>query len=73
MPRFSRDRVEKMVSLRLTGEQDRLLTDLAAGLGLPGGKAELLRRAVDYWLEHAPEAQQAQGAGQEKGRKNGEG
>ena len=67
MPRFSRDRVEKMVSLRLTGEQDRLLTDLAAGLGLAGGTAELLRRAVDYWLEHAPEARQAQEGGRGKG------
>jgi hypothetical protein len=48
-----------MVSLRLTQEQDRLLTDLAARLGLAGGKAELLRKALDYWLEHAPESRQA--------------
>ena len=59
MPRFSREPLEKMVSLRLTQEQDRLLTDLAAGLGLAGGKAELLRKALDYWLENAPEALQA--------------
>jgi Arc/MetJ-type ribon-helix-helix transcriptional regulator len=73
MPRFSRDPLEKMVSLRLTQEQDRLLADLAASLGLAGGKAELLRRALDYWLEHAPEAREAQEAGRDKGRKKGEG
>jgi hypothetical protein len=73
MPRFSRDRLEKMLSLRLTREQEHLLGDLAAALGLAGGKAELLRRALDYWLEHAPEARQAHRPGQEKGRENGEG
>jgi hypothetical protein len=62
-----------MLSLRLTREQDQLLGELAGALGLAGGKAELLRRALDYWLEHAPEARQAQGAGQEKGRKKGDG
>ncbi len=59
MPRFSRDPLAKMISLRVTREQDQLLGDLAETLGLPGGKAELLRKALDYWLEHAPEAQQA--------------
>lgn len=58
MPRFSRDpRRDKMISLRLTQEQDQLLTDLATNLALAGGKAELLRKALDYWLENAPEAQ----------------
>jgi hypothetical protein len=59
MPRFSRDPLAKMISLRVTREQDQLLGELAEGLGLPGGKAELLRKALDYWLEHAPEARQA--------------
>jgi hypothetical protein len=59
MPRFSRDPLRKMISLRVTEEDERLLTDLAEQLGLPGGKADVLRTALDYWLEHAPEARQA--------------
>ena len=73
MPRFSRDPLRKMISLRVTEEDDRLLGDLAQALGLPGGKADLLRKALDYWLEHAPEAQVPREAGKEKGRKKGEG
>jgi hypothetical protein len=60
MPRFSRDPLQKMVSLRLTAEQNRDLTEMASNLRLVGGKAELLRKALDYWLEHSPDAQRAQ-------------
>jgi hypothetical protein len=56
--RFSRDPLAKVLSLRVTQEQDQLLGELAESLGLPGGKAELLRKSLDYWLEHSPEAQQ---------------
>jgi predicted DNA-binding protein len=56
MPRFSRESFDKMLSLRVTAEQDQLLEHLAQELGLRG-KADVLRRALDYWLEHAPEAQ----------------
>src|SRR5262249_48248284 len=49
MPRFSRDPLTKMLSLRVTQEQDLLLDALAEALELPGGKAELLRKALDYW------------------------
>jgi hypothetical protein len=67
MPRFSRESFDKMLSLRVTVEQDKLLGRLARGLGLRG-KAEVLRRALDYWLEHAPEARQAaKQAGSEEG------
>jgi hypothetical protein len=59
MPRFSRDPLSKMISLRVTPDQETYLEQLAAALGLPGGKAELLRKALDYWLENAPEAAQA--------------
>jgi hypothetical protein len=59
MPRFSRDPLTKMISLRVTEEDDRLLGELAQALGLPGGKADVLRKALDYWLENAPEAQRA--------------
>jgi hypothetical protein len=45
-----------MISLRVTPDQETYLEHLAAALGLPGGKAELLRKALDYWLENAPEA-----------------
>ena len=56
MPRFSRDPLNRMISLRVTGDQGRLLEAMAEVLGLPGGKAEVLRKALDYWMEHAPEA-----------------
>jgi hypothetical protein len=49
-----------MLSLRVTEEQDRLLGELAGALGL-SGKADVLRRALDYWLEHAPEVKKAGG------------
>jgi hypothetical protein len=62
-----------MISLRVTEEDERLLGDLAQALDLPGGKADVLRRALDYWLEHAPEARTAQEAAKAKGRKKGEG
>jgi hypothetical protein len=62
MPKFSRDPLTKMLSLRVTREQDQLLGELAESLGLVGGKAEVLRKALDYWLENAPEARRAQGA-----------
>ncbi len=68
MPRFSRDPLTKMISLRVTGEQEQLLERLAAALGLAGGKAELLRKALDYWLENAPEAV----AGREKTGEEGD-
>ncbi len=56
---FRRDPLLKVLSLRVTREQDQLLGDLAESLGLQGGKAELLRRSLDYWLAHSPEAQHA--------------
>jgi hypothetical protein len=65
MPRFSREPLEKMISLRVTREQDQLLGELAEVLGM-SGKADVLRRALDYWLEHAPEALQAAKKGKEK-------
>jgi hypothetical protein len=58
MPRFSREPFEKMISLRVTREQDQLLGELAEALEL-SGKADVLRRALDYWLENAPEALRA--------------
>jgi hypothetical protein len=66
MPRFSRNPLKRMISLRVTEEDDQLLGDLAQTLGLPGGKADVLRKALDYWLDHAPEARQA---GKKAGRK----
>ncbi len=57
--RFGRDPLAKVLSLRVTQEQDQLLGELAESLELPGGKAELLRKSLDYWLAHSPEAQQA--------------
>jgi hypothetical protein len=59
-----------MISLRVTEEDDRLLGELARALDLPGGKADVLRKALDYWLENAPEARQA---GRPKGREEKKG
>jgi hypothetical protein len=39
-------------------------------LALPGGKADVLRKALDYWVENTPEARQA---AKKKGRKDEEG
>jgi hypothetical protein len=66
MPRFSRNPLNKLISLRVTEEDNQLLEDLGRALKLPGGKADVLRRALDFWLENAPEAQQA---GKQTGRK----
>lgn len=60
MPRFSREPFTRMLSLRVTEDQDRLLGELAERLGLAGGKAELLRRALDYYLENAREVKAAE-------------
>jgi Arc/MetJ-type ribon-helix-helix transcriptional regulator len=73
MPRFSREPLTRMLSLRVTEEQDRLLGELAESLGLQGGKAEVLRKALDYWLEHAPEAREAQEASKKAEGKKEEG
>lgn len=58
MPKFSRDPLNKIITLRVTSAQDRHLEQLAEVLDL-GGKADVLRRALDYWLENAPEVQEA--------------
>ena len=42
----------KMLSLRVTGEQNEQLETIARQLKLRG-KAEVLRRALDFWLENA--------------------
>lgn len=42
-----------MVSIRLTPEQDAAVTELANGLEVT--KAELIRRALDLWVQkHRP-------------------
>jgi hypothetical protein len=40
-------------------QTERLLNGQAHENQLPRGKADLLRKALDYWLENAPEAQEA--------------
>jgi len=56
---FSRDADpparDATISLRVTAEQDAALTAIAERLQLPG-KSELIRRAIDYWLQNAPDA-----------------
>jgi hypothetical protein len=57
MAKFSRDRSEPytlMKSVRLTDRQAKLLAEISDRLGIV--EAEVIRRAFDYWIRHAPEA-----------------
>lgn len=61
--RFSReDKPESkgtLLSVRLTKPQMELLERLAAELGIIGGRAELVRQAIDFWMSHERRARQA--------------
>lgn len=57
MAKFSRDRSDPytlMKSVRLTEQQAKILKEQANRLGTV--EAEVIRRAFDYWIGHAPEA-----------------
>jgi hypothetical protein len=57
MPAFRRERPprrDKMLSLRLTDEEDQLLGELQEQLGLRA-KVDVLRQALDYFLANAPQ------------------
>jgi len=59
MSAFRRDRPEvrkKLISLRVSPEEDRLLVELMERLGV-NNKVDVLRQALDYFVQHAPEAQ----------------
>lgn len=43
-----------ITTLRFSEAQVNLLDDLASRLGL-GKRAEAIRTAIDYWLNHSPE------------------
>jgi hypothetical protein len=63
MPAFRRERPaprNKMLSIRITDEEDRLLEDLRQRLGLDA-KVDVFRQALDYFLENAPHAQKRKG------------
>ena len=45
------------VTLRVTEEQNEILERLTASL--EKSKGEVLRTALDYWLENSPEAKRA--------------
>ncbi len=69
MAKFKSERPEPratMVALRLTAGQAELLTTLAERLEV--GRSELVRMALDYWLENSPEA--ADATTEKKKRKN---
>jgi predicted DNA-binding protein len=42
----------KMLSIRMTEEQIATLDGVATALGIEGGKAALIRTAIDYYMEH---------------------
>jgi hypothetical protein len=49
-----------MLSIRITDDEDRLLEDLRQRLGLDA-KVDVFRQALDYFLEHAPQARKGKG------------
>lgn len=58
---FSREALpnrEKMVNVRVTGEEKLTLRALAPLLGARG-QSEVVRLALDYYLEHSPDARSA--------------
>jgi Arc/MetJ-type ribon-helix-helix transcriptional regulator len=61
--RFSReDKPESkgtLLSVRLTKPQMETLERLVAELGIVGGRAELVRQAIDFWMSHDRRARQA--------------
>jgi len=50
---------EVLLSVRLTPQQMELIDGLAKALEIEGGKAELVRRAIDFWVTHDRNAKQA--------------
>jgi hypothetical protein len=70
---FAREKPEArtaaMVGLRVTADEDRMLGDLAEFLAVRG-KADVVREALDFWMENSARARQAIGqiAGKKKRR-----
>jgi hypothetical protein len=65
MSPFRRERPparNKLISLRVSPEEDRLLDELMSRLGL-GAKVDVFRAALDYFVNNAPEAQPKKGKG----------
>jgi len=63
MGKFSRDAAREVtMTLRLTREQSELLEQLRQRLQL-ATKADVMRTALDYWLDHAPETREAKRKG----------
>lgn len=48
-----------LLSVRLTKSQMEMLEQLATELGIAGGRAELVRQAIDFWMSHDRRARQA--------------
>lgn len=48
-----------LVSVRFTKDQHEALEDLSKELGIIGGKAELIRQAIDFWIANDRGARQA--------------
>ncbi len=48
-----------LLSVRLTKPQMDVLERLVEELGIEGGRAELARQAIDFWMTHDKRAKQA--------------
>lgn len=62
MTKFQREQRparSRMVTIRMTDEQIATLEGVASAIGITGGKAEAIRRAIDYWIENDREARAA--------------
>ena len=63
MSPFRRERPprrDKILSLRVSGEEDQMLEELRQRLGL-ANKVDVFRQALDYFVANAPEAQPRKG------------
>ena len=62
MTKFQREQRptrSRMVTIRMTDEQIATLEGVASAIGITGGKAEAIRRAIDYWIENDRDARAA--------------
>jgi predicted DNA-binding protein len=62
MTKFQREQRparSRMVTIRMTDEQIATLEGVASAIGITGGKAEAIRRAIDFWIENDREARAA--------------
>jgi len=48
-----------LVSVRFTAAQTAFMSDMVKAMSIAGGRAELIRRAIDFWIVNDRHAKQA--------------